>query len=83
MAQIVNDRFEETDVIRQAERGLTFITHAESDRQYITGKDSVGTLSWTTINATAVYLDGTEVDINGTAGGGSYSGNHSYTDRRG
>jgi acyl-CoA thioesterase-1 len=66
MARIVFDRFMETDVIRQAEKGVTFITSLESDRKYITSEDTMGILSWTTINATAVYLDGSEVDFNGS-----------------
>jgi hypothetical protein len=40
--------------------------HIESDRKYITGKDSLGILSWNTINAKAVYLDGSEVDPSGS-----------------
>jgi acyl-CoA thioesterase-1 len=66
MARTVVDRFTETDVIRQSEKGLTFIMHIESDRKYITGKDSLGILSWNTINAKAVYLDGSEVDPSGS-----------------
>ncbi len=66
MADIVNARFEESNVIREAERGLSFITTCESDKMYITKNDSLGLLSWTTINATNVYLDGDEVEINGS-----------------
>ncbi len=66
MARIVVDLFTETDVIRLSEKGVTFITHVGSDHQYITKRDSVGLLSWTTINAKTVWLDGAEVDLNGS-----------------
>jgi acyl-CoA thioesterase-1 len=66
MAGIVVDRFLETDAIGQTEQGLTFIMRLEGDKRYITRKDSAGSLTWTTINATNVYLDGSEVQINGS-----------------
>ncbi len=66
MAGIVYDKFMETDIIRQAEKGVTFIMNIESDRLYITPGDTLGLLSWNTINASAVYLDGTEVEFNGS-----------------
>ncbi|MFH0758158.1 MAG: GDSL-type esterase/lipase family protein [Bacteroidota bacterium] len=66
MARIVVERFTETDVIRQSEKGVTFVTRVESDHPYITSRDSVGMLSWTTINAKTVWLDGSEVGLNGS-----------------
>ena len=65
MAKIIYDKMIETDLIHQVDAGLTFI----SQFRQTTGSVAVGskvTLSWTTIFADSVFLDGELVDASGT-----------------
>lgn len=66
MAGIAYERFMETGVIPETEQGLTFILDLVSDRRLITSKDTISTLSWKSVNAMTVSLDGEEVDLNGS-----------------
>jgi hypothetical protein len=66
MAAIAYERFMETRAIQNTEQGLTFILDLVSDRRLITIKDTLSTLSWKSVNATAVTLNGEAVDLNGS-----------------
>jgi len=64
MARIILDRFIETDVIHEADTGYTFVTGFDTEKNLIAFKDTV-LLSWTTINADSVFLNGQVVPENG------------------
>ncbi len=61
MARIVFDKVLETDLIHQVELGNTFITSLASKEKRVPVNDSAS-ISWTTINADSVWLDGILVD---------------------
>ncbi len=65
MARILFNTIVESGIIRQAETGLTFVNTFKTDKKTIAAKDSA-TLSWTTINADTVRLDGQLVPPNGS-----------------
>jgi acyl-CoA thioesterase I len=65
MAQIVLDKFLETDIIHQVETGFTQVTRLKSSNKHIIENDSA-LLTWRSINADAVYLNGEAVDANGS-----------------
>jgi acyl-CoA thioesterase-1 len=65
MARIILDRIIETDIIHEADTGYTFVTGFNTDKNLIAFKDSV-LLSWTTINADSVLLNGQAVPENGS-----------------
>jgi acyl-CoA thioesterase-1 len=64
MAQIILDRIIETDIIHEADTGYTFVTSFDTEKSLITFKDTI-LLSWTTINADSVLLNGQAVPENG------------------
>ena len=65
MAQLLRDRMIETDIIHEAVTGVTLITEYETDKTPLPIGDSA-TLSWTTINADTVKLNGEVVVDNGS-----------------
>jgi acyl-CoA thioesterase-1 len=65
MAQIILDKFLETDIIHEADTGYTFVTSFDTEKSLIAFKDTV-LLSWTTINADSVLLNGQVVPENGS-----------------
>jgi acyl-CoA thioesterase-1 len=65
MARIILDRIIETDIIHEADTGYTFVTGFGTEKSLIAFKDSV-LLSWTTINADSVLLNGQVVPENGS-----------------
>jgi acyl-CoA thioesterase I len=65
IAQIVLDKFLETDIIHQIDTGYTQVTRLKSSTKHVAENDSV-TLSWTSINADMVYLNGAAVVANGS-----------------
>jgi acyl-CoA thioesterase-1 len=65
LARILFNTIVESDIIHQAETGLTFINAFKSDKKTIAARDSA-TLSWTTINADTVTLNGQIVPANGS-----------------
>jgi hypothetical protein len=67
MAKIAFDRIIETDIIHKTGRGHSFVTSLKSN---ITGELRIGdpaTISWTSINGTAAFLNGQPVELNGSA----------------
>jgi acyl-CoA thioesterase-1 len=65
MARILLNTIIESDIIHKVETGLTFINTLKTDKKVLAVKDSA-TLSWTTINADTVTLDGQLVPANGS-----------------
>jgi acyl-CoA thioesterase-1 len=65
MARIILGRIIETDIIHEADTGYTFVTCFDTETNLIAFKDSV-LLSWTTINADSVLLNGQVVPENGS-----------------
>ena len=65
MAEMLRDRMVETDIIHKAETGFTFITGFETEIDYLPVGDS-STLSWTTLNADSVHLNGAMVESEGS-----------------
>jgi len=65
MAQLVVDKMIETDIIHQVETGFTFVTSVSSNKRTIPSGESV-TLSWTTINADSVLIEGQKVANSGS-----------------
>ncbi len=63
MAQLILDKMIETDIIHKVDTGLTFITSFKTEKTPIPIGDST-TLSWTTINADSVLLNGELVPAN-------------------
>lgn len=64
MAQIILENMLETDIVHKAEGGLTFITGFYSGSEAIVPGDSTS-LSWTTLNADSLLLNGEPVPLNG------------------
>lgn len=65
MADIILDRIIESDIIHKADTGLTFITSFKTGIANLVVGDSA-TLSWTSINADSVKLNGQIVPGNGS-----------------
>lgn len=65
MAELVRDKIIESDIIHQAETGLAFITEFTPDRYEIPVHDSVY-LTWNSVNADSVWLNGTLVELLGS-----------------
>jgi acyl-CoA thioesterase I len=65
MAEIVLDRIIETDVVHSVETGYTLVTRLKSMTEHVIESDSA-ILSWTSINADSVLLNGTSVSLNGS-----------------
>ncbi len=57
MAEMIRDRMVETDIIHKVDTGLTFITSFETAKSPLPIGDSTE-LSWTSINADSVWLNG-------------------------
>ncbi|MBN1952756.1 MAG: T9SS type A sorting domain-containing protein [Bacteroidales bacterium] len=65
MADMLLERFIETDLIHKADTGNTFITQFETSLSPLRLGDSA-VLSWTSINADSLLLDGIKVDQEGS-----------------
>ena len=65
MARILFNTIVESGIIHQAETGLTFVSSLKTDKKILAARDSA-TLSWVTINADTVTLDGQLVPANGS-----------------
>ncbi len=65
MAKMVFDKFVETDIVHQIETGYTFVTNVKSDKKVIQPGGEV-TISWTSINADSVLVNGVKCDVNGS-----------------
>lgn len=63
LARIVYKTMVESDIVHKADTGYTFVTSFKTDKPLIKIKDSVS-ISWTTINADSVKLDGKIVQVN-------------------
>ncbi|MBN2522798.1 MAG: T9SS type A sorting domain-containing protein [Bacteroidales bacterium] len=63
MAKLILDKMTETDIVHKVDTGLTFITSFKTEDSPIPVGDSTS-LSWTTINADSVYLNGELVSAN-------------------
>lgn len=65
MAGIIRDRIIETDIIHKADTGYTFVTSFNTETTPLALNDST-LLSWTSINADSVFLNGLKVASNGS-----------------
>ncbi len=65
MAELVRDKIIESDIIHPTETMLTFITSFVSDRYEIPVHDSAY-LTWNTVNADSVWLNGALVELSGS-----------------
>jgi len=65
MGKMVFEKFMETDLVHQVEKGYPFVTGITTATRVAAVGDSA-TLSWTTINADSVFFDGKKVAVNGT-----------------
>jgi acyl-CoA thioesterase I len=65
MATIVYDTLVATNLIHKVDTGYTFVTSIGTSSSLIKVKDSA-TISWTTVNADTVYLNGKMVEANGS-----------------
>lgn len=65
MAEMLLTRIVESDLIHRADTGRTFITSFEYDKDLFPVGESAE-LSWTTINADSVFINGEPVEIEGS-----------------
>lgn len=65
MGKMVFDKFIETDIIHQVETGFTFVTNVKSDKKVV-APGGEATISWTSINADSVLVNGIKYDVNGS-----------------
>jgi len=65
MGKLVFDKFIETDIVHQVEKGNAFVTGITTASRIVAEGDSV-TLSWTTINSDSAFFEGKKVDLNGS-----------------
>ncbi len=65
MAEIAFSYFENSDIIHQVEKGLTFISSLTTNKKNLAVGDSA-VISWTTINADTAFLNGEPVPVNGS-----------------
>ncbi|MBN2273342.1 MAG: T9SS type A sorting domain-containing protein [Bacteroidales bacterium] len=65
MARILFNTIVDSDIVHEVETGLTFINDFKTDKKIIAVNDSA-TISWTTINADSVTLDGNTVQSSGS-----------------
>ena len=65
MAEMLLDRIGESDLIHRAVTGRTFITSFVCDKELFPAGESAE-LSWMTINADSVFINGEPVDIEGS-----------------
>ena len=63
MAEMILERMTGTDMIHKADTGLTFITSFRTAKPSIMAGEETR-LSWTTINADSLFLNGTAVPVN-------------------
>jgi acyl-CoA thioesterase I len=66
MAKIAYDKIVSSDIIHKVEKGYTYVTSLKSDVIGDLQLGSAATFSWTTIDATEVFLNGVKVDANGS-----------------
>jgi len=64
MAHMLLERIIETDIVHRADTGMTFITGFETDLNILPAGDEAE-LSWTTINADSVFINGALVGNEG------------------
>lgn len=65
MAEMLLEKIIESDIIHQADTGLTFITGFETSNSPLVQNDTA-ILSWTTLNADSVFLDGERMAVEGS-----------------
>ncbi|MBN1416338.1 MAG: T9SS type A sorting domain-containing protein [Bacteroidales bacterium] len=65
MARIIMDTLIATNIIHKVDTGLTFVSSLKTDKKPMATGDSA-TLSWTTVNADSVFLNGQSVPVNGS-----------------
>lgn len=65
MGKMAFDKFIETDIVHQVETGFTYVTNVKSDKKVVP-PGGAATISWTTINADSVLVNGIKYDVNGS-----------------
>ncbi|MBN1116145.1 MAG: T9SS type A sorting domain-containing protein [Bacteroidales bacterium] len=65
LAEMILEQIVETDIIHQADTGLTFVTSFSTSVSKLKS-GSTAELSWTSINADSLYLNGKKVDNDGS-----------------
>ncbi|MBP7506694.1 MAG: T9SS type A sorting domain-containing protein [Prolixibacteraceae bacterium] len=65
MGKMVFDKFIETDIVHKVETGFTFVTNVKSDKKVV-APGGEATISWTSINADSVLVNGIKYDVNGS-----------------
>lgn len=63
MAQMVIDKFIETDIVHQVELGFPAVTSIKSNKKVVAPGDSA-LITWTTTNTDSLFLDGEKVEVN-------------------